>query len=231
MHLPSNMSSEPESVPECSYMRRYLERDREYIDAFRALSKIQRKAMAKRGITGPELNDPVSDQGACDVSDFYELSAPEASISDRQRLEIEFIERFHFPPRVATALIQWIEAQIEIEATLRRANLLARVAGALVLASNVKVSVMGLAFACEFGELNISKCSSMAEAGRRVGCSTAYISQQANFWIDLLELPRPKGMKTAEGRASYREHRKKNHWRNAKFESQATKQKKKKKQP
>lgn len=218
-NFPMQHLTEPMPRPEIPYTRRAAAMDKEYVAAFAALPPAKREALKRLGIEGPELNDPESHQGTRDVSDFVNVSAPLPSLSDRQRLSDAMGERFGFPPKTAAALLEWIENEIEAESQKRKAHLLARVAGALVIAKNVKVSFMGLAFACEFGELNISRCGTMHLAAKRIGCSPAYISQFANYWADLLEIPRPKGMKSAEARASYKAARKDNHWRKQKCQT------------
>jgi hypothetical protein len=75
---------------------------------------------------------------------------------------------------------------------------------------------MGLAFALDFKELGRLGYGTMRLAAPLVRCSPAYLSQCANKWADLLEIPRPKTMKTAEARESYRAARKANHWRKQK---------------
>ena len=203
-------------MSEAGYNRRAGEMNETYRDAFAALSPAKRAALKKHGIEGPEVINHESSQGPRDVSEFTHLAAPRWEITDAQRRADELTERFDIPPKAAVALLAWIEDEIEREAGKRKAHLLARLAGPLVGMKNPKVSILGLAFACEFRELNISGCGTMREAAKKAGCSAAYISQHANYWADLLEIPRPKGMKSPAARASYKTARKKNHWRHQK---------------
>jgi hypothetical protein len=56
----------------------------------------------------------------------------------------------------------------------------------------------------------------MAKAARVIGCTRSHLSQLANKWADLLDLPRPGTLKRDEARESYRENRENDHWRNRK---------------
>lgn len=203
-------------MSEAGYNRRAGEMNEAYRDAFAALSPARQAALKKRGIEGPEVINHESSQGPRDVSEFTDLAAPRAEITEAQRRTDELTERFDFPPKVAVALLAWLEDEIEREAAKRKAHGLAAAAGILINATNVTVSAYALAFACEMNSLDIAKCPSMRQAAKLIGCSTAYISALANQYCDLLCLPRPKGMKSAQARASYQTARKGNHWRKQK---------------
>ena len=206
----------PNSPANVAYAARAAAMDREYEAAWAAMPENTHAALARRGITGPEVIEHVSRQGSKDVSEFVELAAPARDFTDRERLADDLAERFTLPPAEAAKLLLWVEGLIEAESDRRRALMLARIAGPLVREKNVKVSVMGLAFAAQFGELTISGFRSMREAAQNLGCSAAYISQYANQWCDQLEIPRPAGMKSQRARDSYKTARKGNHWRNQK---------------
>jgi hypothetical protein len=199
-----------------AYQRRAGKMDEAYRDAFAALSPALRSALQKRGIKGPETINHESSQGPRDVSEFTDLAAPRPEITDAQRRADELAERFDLSPKAAAEMLIWIEEEIEREAAQRKAEGLAAAAGILINAANVTVSAYALAFACEMNSLDIAQCPSMRAAAKKIGCSTAYISALANQYCDLLCLPRPKGMKSAQARTSYQTARKGNHWRKQK---------------
>jgi hypothetical protein len=203
-------------MSEAGYNRRAGKMNEAYRDAFAALTPAQRAALKKHGIEGPEVINHESAQGPRDVSEFTDLAAPRVEITDAQRRADELAERFDISPKVAAEMLIWIEEEIEREAAKRKAHGLAAAAGILINAANVTVSAHALAFACEMNSLDIAQCPSMRAAAKKIGCSTAYISALANQYCDLLCLPRPKGMKSAQARTSYQTARKGNHWRKQK---------------
>jgi hypothetical protein len=203
-------------MSEAGYNRRASKMNEAYREAFAALSPAQRAALKKHGIEGPEVINHESSQGPRDVSEFSDLAAPRPEITDAQRRADELAERFDIPPKAAAEMLAWIEEEIDREAAQRKAEGLAAAAGILINAANVTVSAYALAFACEMNSLDIAKCPSMRAAAKKIGCSTAYISALANQYCDLLCLPRPKGMKSAQARTSYQTARKGNHWRKQK---------------
>ena len=198
------------------YAERARAMDRDYEKAFAALPTPTREALARRGITGPECIAHESRQGEKDVSDFVDLAAPPPKFTERQKLATELLERFSIPPAELPALVLYLESVIDTEADFRRAHTIARLAGRLIDEKNVAVSIMGLAFAAEFRQLNISNTASMRAAAKKLGCSPAYISQYANMWCDELGLPRSPKMKSAAARKSYQKARLEpdGHWRN-----------------
>lgn len=199
-----------------NYARRAALMDEAYKMAFDQLSPAALERLRQHGIKGPDVIRHESAQGPRDVSEFTNLAAPRPEITDAQRRADELVERWDCPPKVAAEMLAWIEEEIDREAAKRKAHGLAAAAGILINAANVTVSAYALAFACEMNSLDIAKCPSMRAAAKKIGCSAAYISALANQYCDLLCLPRPKGMKSAQARTSYQTARKGNHWRKQK---------------
>jgi hypothetical protein len=196
------------------YLRRSAAHDKNYIAAFRAMTPEDRAAQRRAGITRPELNDHYSHQGTVDVSDFTEVAAPEEN--PRERLADILAEDFGVPPAFAAALVDFIGELVEHESANRRRVAVARVTATLLIESNVPVSLTGLAFAVELNALNSERFRSktQAEAARHLGCCRQYVSEAANKWCDMLELPRPNGMKSSKARITYStERRGDKHWR------------------
>jgi len=198
------------------YQARAAKMTREYVAAFDQLTPAQRQSMKRRGVAGPVVQDYETDQGECDVSDFVEIASALPPISDHARLADALAERFGLAPAMVAQLIPWVEIEIDREADFRRTVLLGRIAGGLIGHENAKISIVGLAFACGLDALRNRGWTSMRVAAKAIGCSPAYISHFANAWCDLLELPRPSGMKSAPARASYQKARQANHWRQQK---------------
>jgi hypothetical protein len=205
--------SERSDTDNDEYIARAEEMDAEYVEAFEELSPTLRETMRKLGVDKPELNDPESKQGSRDVSEWVELQADALSLSEEQDFAYCLSEMFDIPPSTAARLLPWLMKAVEREVARQKSDYLGRVVGLLLREANVKVCVMGLAFAMEFKELERMGLTSMRRAAPRVGCTASYLSQHANKWCDALELPRPKCMKSQEARETYSEERKNNHWR------------------
>ena len=197
------------------YIGRADDMDDEYVKAFEKLSPALREAMHKIGIEGPALNDPESKQGSRDVSEWVELKAEEPDLSEDDDFLFRLSELFDIPPATAKRMLPWLWKAVEGKVRQQKGDYLGGVIGMILMEANVKVSVMGLAFALGLLELQTHRAdiSSMRKAAKFVGCTPSYLSQHANRWCDTLDLPRPKCMKSQAAREAYSEERKTNHWR------------------
>ena len=208
-----------------SYAQRSAEMDREYRRAFASLPPARLAVMKRHGVGEALENWHGGNQGR-DVGDYKNLREPLPTVSDRDRMLEAMAEMFDLPPATTVKLIGWVEGEIARESAVCQAKTLARVVGGLIGAGkmgrkskswNVAASVEGLLFTGCFSALNsVLDGQTMRERAKRVGCTTAYLSSMANMWVELLDLERPKGMKTQQARQNYSTARKKNHWRDQK---------------
>lgn len=188
---------------------------------WKQLSPAERNKLIAQGITGPasdthkvsghsphEEGDAAEHPRAAESFDFTKLDDQQASLTD------ELVSRFDLPPSLAAEVARWHAEGLKQAATAANANYIARIAGPLITEANPKVSIAGLAFACNMGALN--GLGSLREFAKEIGVSPEAVSKKKRFWEKELHLPRGPHSKSAAACAALSAAQQTKHWRKKK---------------
>jgi hypothetical protein len=206
------------------FARQKLRQDavKEWHRWLKRLSPAERKRLQEQGISGPpsdthkvsghsphEEGDAADHPRASSGFDFTNLDSSVAAVVG------QLVEEFHLPPDLALRLAQWHLAAVEAASTTVRANYIARIAGPLIREPNPKVSVAGLAFACNMAALN--GLGTLRQYALINGLSPEAVSKKKRAWERELNLQPGPHSKSAAACEALSKAQQTKHWRKKKL--------------
>ena len=121
------------------------------------------------------------------------------------------------PKGIVERLSKWHQERVNRESEAAKASMIVKLVGVLIQASNVRISVAGLAYASDLALVN--GMGTMDAWAKKHALSRQAVSKAANFWRRTLQLPGGGHMRDDKAREAYKTAQLNNHWRNKKYGS------------
>jgi hypothetical protein len=197
------------------YIEHTKRETKKYLDAYKEfesnLTPEERKLL---GNAASPLVESAVTHGMSPIGDLAEsaIATSPLNMGDHcDSLHENLAEQFKIPVAIAKKIAAWHLAVVEREGEERKAAVVARIAGAFLNASNVKLTSAGLAYAAGLNSLN--GLGTMAEYAASIGVSRQAVSKVAKQWQEELSLPNSSHMRDEEACKTYSAVQKTNHWR------------------
>jgi hypothetical protein len=192
-----------------------------YLDTFEkfyaGLTPAQRKQLADGGIHGALLNLSSTAELEQDAADTPAASYSRHPGLSLDRLSQQLAEKFGLEHSLAVLLASYMMRTIDEFSISYKAELFGVVCGEILNATNVKISVAGLAFASNLASLNSLQIKSQRAFAKTAMISPAAVSKSTKRWQSLLHLPHSPHMKNPESCENYSKVQKSDrHWRRQK---------------